>query len=79
MLVGALPLFPGGVGGAEGTMVALLLLLGADTATAVAGTAVIRLCTLGFAVVLGFLALPFALHLRSARQPAAARLRTTRA
>lgn len=79
MLVGALPLFPGGVGGAEGTMVALLLFLGADTAAAVAGTAVIRLCTLGFAVVLGFAALPFCLHARPANRPASARLRTTRA
>lgn len=62
MLVGAVPLFPGGVGGAEGAMVALLLLLGADAAAAVAATAVIRLCTLGFAVALGFAALPFSLR-----------------
>jgi uncharacterized protein (TIRG00374 family) len=62
MLVGAIPLFPGGVGGAEGTMVALLLLLGVDTATALTATALIRLATLGFAVVLGFSVLPAALH-----------------
>lgn len=61
MLVGGLPLFPGGVGGAEGTMIALLLLLGVDAATAVTATAVIRLTTLGFALVLGFLALPLAI------------------
>ena len=63
MLVGSLPLFPGGVGGTEGTMIAVLLLLGTDTATAVTGTAIIRLATLGFAVALGFLALPLALLL----------------
>jgi uncharacterized protein (TIRG00374 family) len=62
MLVGAIPLFPGGVGGAEGTMVALLVLLGVDPATALTATALIRLATLGFAVVLGFLALPAALR-----------------
>lgn len=61
MLVGGIPLFPGGVGGAEGTMIALLLLLGVDTGTAITATAIIRLATLGFAVVLGFVALPLAL------------------
>jgi glycosyltransferase 2 family protein len=61
MLVGGLPLFPGGVGGAEATMIALLLLLDVDAGTAVTATAVIRLATLGFALVLGFLALPFAI------------------
>jgi uncharacterized protein (TIRG00374 family) len=61
MLVGALPLFPGGVGGAEGAMVALLLLLGVDAATALTATALIRLATLGLAVALGFLALPVAI------------------
>lgn len=69
MLVGALPLFPGGVGGAEGTMVALLLLLGVDTATALTATALIRLATLGFAVALGFLALPAALHRPGVARP----------
>jgi uncharacterized protein (TIRG00374 family) len=68
MLVGGLPLFPGGVGGAEATMVALLLFLGVDTATALTATALIRLATLGFAVALGFLALPVAV----ARPPLAA-------
>lgn len=77
MLVGALPLFPGGVGGAEGAMVALLLLLGADAASAIAATAVIRLCTLGFAVVLGFLALPLCLHVRPAVQTGTAPFRPT--
>jgi glycosyltransferase 2 family protein len=63
MLVGGLPLFPGGVGGAEGTMVGLLLLLKVELTTAIAATALIRLATLGFALALGFLTLPAALHL----------------
>lgn len=62
MLVGGLPIFPGGVGGAEGTMIACLLLLGVDAGTAVTATAVIRLATLGFALALGFAALPFAIR-----------------
>ena len=70
MLVGGLPIFPGGVGGAEGTMIACLLLLGVDTGTAVTATAVIRLATLGFALALGFAALPLAV--RRERAPAAA-------
>ena len=73
MLVGALPLFPGGVGGAEATMVALLLLLGVDPATAVTATALIRLATLGFAVALGFLALPVAMSRPLRLAPRAAR------
>ena len=68
MLVGGLPIFPGGVGGAEATMVACLLLLGVDTGTAVTATAVIRLTTLGFALALGFAALPLAV--RRERSPA---------
>ena len=77
MLVGGLPLFPGGVGGAEATMVALLLLLGVDSATAVAATALIRLATLGFALALGFLALPVALRaaFQSGAKPRPAALR----
>jgi glycosyltransferase 2 family protein len=63
MLVGGLPMFPGGVGGAEGTMVGLLVLLKVELTTAIAATALIRLATLGFALALGFLALPAALHL----------------
>jgi uncharacterized protein (TIRG00374 family) len=73
MLVGGLPLFPGGIGGAEGTMIALLLVLGVDAATAVAATAIIRLATLGFAVALGFLVLPISLTRPLPAQTAAAR------
>lgn len=57
MLVGAISFLPGGLGGAEVTMTALLLLSGMDNATAVAATLLIRLTTLWFAVVLGLLAM----------------------
>ncbi len=57
MLVGALSFLPGGLGGAELTMLVLLLLNGADEAQAAAATVVIRLATLWFAVLLGVLAL----------------------
>lgn len=66
MLVGALPLFPGGVGGAEATMIALLLALGTGPEAAVAATGVCRLATLGFATLLGILALPAAIGRRAA-------------
>lgn len=57
MLVGALSFLPGGLGGAEVTMVVLLLLNGVGQAQAASATVVIRLATLWFAVVLGMLAL----------------------
>jgi uncharacterized protein (TIRG00374 family) len=57
MLAGALSFLPGGLGGAEATMVSLLLWLGQPQAPAVAATVLIRLTTLWFAVVLGLLAL----------------------
>jgi uncharacterized protein (TIRG00374 family) len=60
MLVGSLPIFPGGIGGAEASMGGLLVWLGVPLPVAIAATAVIRLATLGFAVVVGFLALPLA-------------------
>ncbi|WP_158044935.1 lysylphosphatidylglycerol synthase transmembrane domain-containing protein [Skermanella pratensis] len=74
MLVGAVSMLPGGLGGTEATMFALLTLLGVPADTALAATLIIRLTTLWFAVVLGFAALPVALKL--ARQPAAERLAT---
>lgn len=61
MLVGALPFFPGGVGGTEATMIALLLALAAPLEVAVVATGVCRLATLGFATLLGLLALPLAI------------------
>jgi len=67
--VGAVSLLPGGLGGVEATMIALLLALGVDFQTALAATLVIRLTTLWFGVGLGFLALPSALRLARGRSP----------
>lgn len=57
MLAGALSFMPGGLIGAEGAMMALLIWSGVDSADAIAATVVIRLATLWFAVVLGICAL----------------------
>ena len=57
MLVGALSFLPGGLGGAEATMVALLMLNHVAQPQAVAATVLIRLATLWFAVLLGIIAL----------------------
>ncbi len=57
MLVGAISFLPGGLGGTEVTMTALLVLNGMGEGTAVAATVIIRLTTLWFAVALGLLAL----------------------
>lgn len=57
MLAGALSFMPGGLGGAEAAMVALLLWRGMPLPDAVAATVLIRLATLWFAVVLGVIAL----------------------
>lgn len=61
MLAGALSFMPGGLGGAEAAMVALLVWGGASGPEAVAATVLIRLATLWFAVILGVLMLPFCL------------------
>lgn len=52
-LVGAISLLPGGLGGAEAAMTALLILAGADPVNAVAATMISRVATLWFAVTLG--------------------------
>lgn len=57
MLVGALSFLPGGLGGTEATMVALLMLHNIPQPQAVAATVLIRLATLWFAVALGVIAL----------------------
>jgi uncharacterized protein (TIRG00374 family) len=57
MLAGALSFMPGGLGGAEATMITLLLLHGMAMPEAVAATVFIRLATLWFAVFLGLIAL----------------------
>ena len=56
-VVGALSFFPGGLGGMEATMVALLMLNNVTQPQAVAATVLIRLATLWFAVGLGIVAL----------------------
>jgi uncharacterized protein (TIRG00374 family) len=66
MVVGALSFFPGGLGGMEATMVALLILNHVAQPQAVAATVLIRLATLWFAVALGI----FALTLRERKSPA---------
>lgn len=60
MLVGALSFLPGGLGGTEATMVALLMLNNVAQSQAVAATVLIRLATLWFAVALGVIALSIA-------------------
>lgn len=57
MLAGALSLLPGGLGGTEAVMIAILHWLGVDSASAVAATVLIRLTTLWFAIALGCIAL----------------------
>lgn len=53
MLAGALSFMPGGLGGAEAVMVALLVWKGMPSADAIAATVLIRLATLWFAVGIG--------------------------
>jgi uncharacterized membrane protein YbhN (UPF0104 family) len=60
MLAGALSFLPGGLGGAEAAMVALLVAGGTDLGTAVLATVICRLVTLWFAVLVGVVAVPFA-------------------
>lgn len=53
MLAGALSFMPGGLGGAEGVMVGLLMWAGYENIDATATTILIRLTTLWFAVAIG--------------------------
>jgi len=53
MLTGALSLLPGGLGGTEASMVALLIAAGVQYPEAIAATIVIRMATLWFAVFIG--------------------------
>jgi uncharacterized protein (TIRG00374 family) len=61
LLIGVAAMLPGGLGGTEISMVGMLVSMGVDMDAAVAATAVIRLTTLWFSVLLGFIALPLAL------------------
>ncbi len=53
VLLGALSFLPGGLGSTEAVMVILLILTGASHGGAIAATAICRLATLWFAVLLG--------------------------
>lgn len=59
-LAGGLTGAPGGVGGAEAAMVALLTLEGVPLETSLPATAIIRLTTLWFAILIGLMVFPFA-------------------
>jgi uncharacterized protein (TIRG00374 family) len=59
-LAGGLTGAPGGLGGAEAAMIALLTLDGVPADAAIAATAVIRVTTLWFAIALGLLVFPYA-------------------
>jgi uncharacterized protein (TIRG00374 family) len=59
-LAGGLTGAPGGVGGAEAAMVALLTLEGVPLEISVPATALIRLTTLWFALLIGLVVFPFA-------------------
>lgn len=61
-LAGGLTGAPGGLGGAEAAMVALLALRGVPLETAVPATLVIRVTTLWFAIGLGLILFPYAEH-----------------
>ncbi|HSK39732.1 MAG TPA: lysylphosphatidylglycerol synthase transmembrane domain-containing protein [Arenibaculum sp.] len=63
MLVGALTFLPGGIGGTEATMLALLSAYGVSLDIAIPATMVIRVTTLWFAVALGFSFMPSALRM----------------
>lgn len=67
ILSGALSGLPGGLGGTEATAVALLLLQGVPAETAILATAIIRVTTLWFAVLIGLCIFPLA-EMRAARK-----------
>ncbi len=73
-LAGGLTGAPGGVGGAEAAMIALLALDGVPMEVSVPATAIIRVTTLWFALGLGLLVFPFAERL-SLRRPNALEIR----
>jgi uncharacterized protein (TIRG00374 family) len=60
MLAGGLTGAPGGIGGAEAAMVALLYMEGVGPEVAVPATAVIRVTTLWFAILIGLAVFPHA-------------------
>jgi len=58
LVIGGITLLPGGLGGAEVTMLQLLMWQGIVPSAAVALTLVVRLTTLWFSVILGLIVLP---------------------
>jgi glycosyltransferase 2 family protein len=66
--LGGISMLPGGLGAAEGSLSALLHAQGLETAAANSVTLVTRGATLWFAVLLGFLALPFVARWLSRRR-----------
>jgi uncharacterized protein (TIRG00374 family) len=60
MMTGGLTGLPGGLGGAEAAMIALLSLHGVPLEISLPATAIIRVTTLWFAVILGLLVFPIA-------------------
>jgi glycosyltransferase 2 family protein len=67
--LGGISMLPGGLGAAEGSLSALLHAQGLETAAANSVTLVTRGATLWFAVLLGFLALPFVARWLAGRRP----------
>ncbi len=61
-IIGGFTGAPGGLGGAEATMIALLALDGVPLEIALPATLVIRITTLWFAVLIGLAVFPFAEH-----------------
>ena len=59
-LAGGLTGAPGGIGGAEAAMVALLTLEGVPPHVSLPATAIIRLTTLWFAILIGMAVFPMA-------------------
>ena len=69
-LAGGLTGAPGGVGGAEAAMIALLSLEGVPLAVSVPATLIIRVTTLWFAILLGLLVFPVAERISTRRRDA---------
>ncbi|PKB64469.1 MAG: hypothetical protein BZY80_02630 [SAR202 cluster bacterium Io17-Chloro-G2] len=74
-LVGAITTIPGGLGGTEGSMVVLLQQSGLARDVASAGTLLVRVVTLCFAVLLGLAALVWVKRIRRAPWPEPSSLR----
>lgn len=62
LIVGAISMLPGGLGSTEAAIVILLKALGVDLGIALAVTAIIRITTFWFAVVIGIMLMPAAMR-----------------